>query len=353
VKTTIEGVHIKAIASCLPSKIKLIDQYAEEFGEKKIKRIKKSTGVESVHIVQDGETASDLCMKAAKQLFSEGICLPTDIDGVLYVSMSPDYKAPATSFILQDKLDITTEAVAMDLNYGCSAYVYGLYQACMLIKAGGCKKVLLCTGDEQSQMVHSKDRAMKMLVGDAGTATLVEAGNDTFNFHFKSMGANYDKLIITAGGYRMPCSEKTKEEITDEDGNVRTLENLYMNGMEVMKFAITEVPPAIESIYKQSGLNKEEIDLYAMHQPNKLILDYLMNSMKIAPDIMPVGLQKTGNTGSASIPLLLTVLKERGYDFSEAKNVIACGFGIGLSIGTVNIDLSKTEILAAETGDMA
>lgn len=350
-KTRIDGIKITGIASALPNKVVNVSAYNDIFGEKKVKRIKKSTGVKSMHIVDNGVTASDLCVDAAKKLFKQMNVNPQSIDGVLFVSFSPDYKAPATAFVLQSKLGVKNEAVAMDLNFGCSAYVYGLYQASMLIKAGGCKKVLLCTGDEQSQMVHQKDRAMKMLVGDAGTATLVEAGNDNFNFYFKSIGSNYDKLIIPAGGSRIPCSEKTKEEIVDEDGNIRTLENLYMNGMEVMKFALTEVPPAMESIYQQSGLRKEEIDLYAMHQPNKLILDYLMNSMEIAPDKMPVGLQETGNTGSASIPLLLTVLKTRGYDFNKAKKTIACGFGIGLSIGAVNIDLSKTSIVTIETGD--
>lgn len=345
-KIVIDGIKISGVASALPPKIETVDMFKDIFGEKKIKRIKKSTGVEQMHVVDEGVTASDLCIEAAKKLFKQMNVEPKTVDGVLFVSFSPDYKAPATSIQIQKKLGLSEEAVTLDINFGCSAYIYGLYQAGLLLKAGGCKRVLLCTGETQSLMINPKDRSMRMILGDAGTATLLEKGENIFNFYLKANGTNYKALIIPAGGYRMPCSDKTKEETVDEDGNIRTLENIYMDGMEVMKFALTEVPPAIESIYKQSGLKKEKIDLYAMHQPNKLILDYLMNSMDIAPDKMPVGLQKTGNTGSASIPLLLTVLKERGYDFSEAKNVIACGFGIGLSIGAVNIDLSNTQILS-------
>lgn len=344
-KIAIDGIKISGIASALPPKIETVDMFNDIFGEKKIKRIKKSTGVEQMHIVDEGVTASDLCIEAAKKLFNKMHIEPETVDGVLFVSFSPDYKAPATSIQIQKKLELSKEAVTMDINFGCSAYIYGLYQASLLLKAGGCKRVLLCTGETQSLMINPKDRSMRMILGDAGTATLLEKGENTFNFYLKADGTNYKALIIPAGGYRMPCSEKTKEEITDEDGNVRTLENLYMNGMEVMKFALTEVPLAIESIYKQSGLKKEEINLYAMHQPNKLILDYLMNSMEIAPDKMPVELQNTGNTGSASIPLLLTILKSRGYEFYKATNVIACGFGIGLSIGAVNLNLSETKII--------
>lgn len=338
------GLCIKGITATIPAHKESIDAFAEVFGEKKIKRIKKSTGVESVHTVQQGTTASDLCFDAAIRLMKNLKIDPLTVDGILFVSFSPDYKAPATSVILQDKLQISPEAVAMDINYGCSAFVYGLYQAGLLINSGGCKRVLLCTGDTQSLMVNTKDRAMKMIIGDAGTATIVEAGEDTFNFYLKSIGAKYDKLIIPAGGYRQPCNEKTRQEVTDEDGNIRTAENLYMNGMEVMKFALTEVPPAIEKVLTMAKLQKEDVNLFAFHQPNKLILDYLSNTMSIDAEKMPVGLQHTGNTGSASIPLLLTVLKERGFDFSKAQNVVACGFGIGLSLGAVNLDLSRCSI---------
>jgi len=341
----LSGLHIGGITATIPKHSESVDIFKDVFGEKKIKRIKKSTGVEVVHTVPKGVTASDLCFDAASRLINELDIASDSIDGILFVSFSPDYKAPATSIILQNRLNLNTESVAMDINYGCSAFVYGLYQAGLLIKAGGCKRVLLCTGDTQSKMINEKDRAMKMIVGDAGTATIIEEGQDTFNFYLKAIGAKYDKLIIPAGGYRQPCSEETKKEIRDEDGNIRTAENLYMNGMEVMKFALTEVPPAVDKVLNMAVLKKADINLFAFHQPNKLILDYLSNSMGISSEKMPVGLQQTGNTGSASIPLLLTVLKERGFDFGKAENVIACGFGIGLSLGAVNINLSNSVVL--------
>ena len=120
-----------------------------------------------------------------------------------------------------------------------------------------------------------------------------------------------------------------------------------MDGMNVMKFALTEVPLAMEKIYEMTGYTKEDVDLFAFHQPNKLILDYLSNSMEISDEKMPVGLQHVGNTASASIPLLLTTLKGRGFDFCR-KKVIACGFGIGLSIGAVYMNIEESTII---TGD--
>lgn len=343
--TKINNVKISAIAAAIPQKVVKIDEYSEIFGEKKVKRIKRSTGVEEVRVVDSGTTASDLCQAAAEELFSKLGEEKETIDAIIFASISPDYKAPATAISLQERLKLKKSIVAFDINFGCSAYIYGLYLASTLINGGGCKRVLLCAGDTQSMMVNPKDRAMKMLVGDAGSATLIESGEDEFCFTLGCDGSGAGSLIIPAGGARTPLSEKTKAEIEDKDGNVRTDEDLYMNGTEVMKFSLTVVPEDVEAVLKATGLAKEEVALFAMHQPNKMILDSLSIALDVPEEKIPIGLTKTGNTAAASIPLLLTVLKERGFDFSLCKNILACGFGIGLSHGCTKIDLSKTTIL--------
>jgi len=344
-KVKIENLRISGMAAVIPKKQISVDAYNDIFGEKKIKRIKRSTGIEAVHVVDDGETASDLCYCAAKKLFRELNILPDSIDGIIFSSISPDYKAPATSIILQDRLGLSKEIVAMDLAFGCSGFVYGVYQAAILIKAGGCKRVLICAGDTQSMMVNDKDRAMKMLVGDAGTATILEYGDDCFNFILGCDGSGYQDLIIPAGGCRIPSSQETKVEFADDDGNVRNKENLYMNGIEIMKFALSTVPKVVEELLEFSKITREEVSLFAMHQPNKMILDSLGMAMDIDNELMPVGLGKTGNTASASIPLLLATLANEKMDFSQRRNVVTCGFGIGLSYGAVLLNLSNSKIL--------
>ena len=343
-KATISGVHIAGIATVAPPKVVTTDSYAEFFGEKKIRRIKRSTGVESVHVVEPGVTASDLCCEAAEKLMQKLGVDKSSIDALVFVSISPDYRAPGTAGIMQGKLGLSEEIIAIDLTFGCSGYVYGLYEAALLLK-GGCKRVLLCAGDTQSTLVNEKDRSMKMLVGDAGSATIVEEGSDTMQFYFKTVGSGYESLIIPAGGCRMPSSAETSIEIEDEDGNIRSKENLFMDGMGVMKFALTEVPLAMDKMYEMTGCSKEDVDLFAYHQPNKLILDYLSNSMEIPAEKMPVGLQRVGNTASASIPMLLHTLYDRGFDFKTKEKIIACGFGIGLSIGAARLNLKKTEFV--------
>lgn len=344
-ESVIDGIKIAGIATALPSKVVSTDAYADFFGEKKIKRIKRSTGVNEVHVVTDGMTASDLCEAAAKHLFEALQVDKSEIDAIVFVSISPDYRAPGTAGILQGRLGLPQGVIALDLTFGCSGYIYGLFEAGVLIKGGSCRKVLLCTGDTQSMLVNDKDRSMKMLVGDAGAATLVEKGNDTSHFYFKTVGNGYQNLIIPAGGCRLPSSVETRQEKEDEDGNIRRQDDLFMDGMGVMKFSLTEVPLAMDAMYDMLGCRKEDIDLFAYHQPNKMILDYLSNAMDIPAEKIPVGLQHTGNTASASIPMLLSTMAKNGYDFSQLNRTIACGFGIGLSIGAVDIALNKTKIL--------
>ena len=180
----INGLKISGIVSCLPKNIRDVNSLIDKFGEKQIKRLKKSTGVESMHYVSDGQTASDLCYSAAKELLDKLEVVPETIDGIVFASFSPDYKGPPTSVILQNRLGLPETCVAFDITYGCSAYCYGLYQASMLISSGGCKKVLVCTGDIQTKMVNPDDRAMQVIVGDAGTATLVEKGDSIIPFYF-------------------------------------------------------------------------------------------------------------------------------------------------------------------------
>lgn len=343
---SIDNVSIAGIAAAVPPKVVKIEEYTEVFGEKKIKRIKKSTGVEEVRVVDNGIITSDLCCEAAQKLLKELNLEPDDIDGIVFSSFSPDYKAPATSIIMQHRLGLRKDVVAMDISFGCSGYVYGLYQACMLVSAGGCRRVLLCAGDTQSLMVNPKDRSMKMLIGDAGSATIIEKGKKSFKFNMGCDGSGYQSIIIEAGGYRMPCDASTGIEVEDVDGNIRSKEDLHMNGMEVMKFALSAVPPTIEQVLNLADIGKDEVDLFAMHQPNKMILESLCMEMDIDPKVMPVGLGKTGNTSSASIPLLLATLKDQGYDFQNASKVVMCGFGVGLSIGAIVLDLESTKVLS-------
>ena len=343
-KVKIDGIRLRGIASALPRHTVHVGEIMENMSGDELARMIKTTGVEEIRTATDGMTASDLCFAAAKHLMEKLSVKPDDIDALIFLSISPDYITPATAILLQDRLGLRKDIVAYDIPFGCSAYSYGLYNAAMLVKAGGAKRVLVCTGDTHSTYVNERDRSLRVLIGDAGAATIVEAGDETLCFDLSCDGSGYDQLIIPAGGRRIPCSEETRKAVKDEKGNYHSQENTYMDGIGIMNFALNSVPAAVNSVLGQAGWSKDDVAMYAMHQPNKLVLDFLVRRLRVKGTQMPVTLQHTGNAGAASIPLLFGVEKKRGFDFSRADKVVACGFGIGLSTSAAAMDLSKTEI---------
>lgn len=341
----ITKAQIKGIATVIPKEKTELISLADIYGEKTIKKISKATGISEVRIAPKDKTSSDYCIEAAESLFRKINFNREDIDGVVFVTETPDYIIPHTSAIMQDKLGLKKTIPAFDLNYGCAGYVYGLFQSHMLIQSGYCKNVLFCAGDTLSRYVHPEDKALRMVLGDAGSATIVsvkeQESKSSFSFYTDGSGA--DHLIIPAGASRIPrVHGETDLVMTDIDGNSRTKEHLYMNGMEIMEFALHEVKKVVEETIARVGWNKEDIDLFAFHQANELIVKYIAKQMKLDFNKVPISVGRTGNTSSVSIPLMLCNLYEGVQN--NLKKVIVCGFGTGLSCTSSAIDLSKAYI---------
>ena len=339
-KTIINNVDIKAISSWLPEKVLDLQSFSSKYGESEVKNIIKTTGIEKIRIANKDMTSADMCQKAAEHLIELEQIDKAIIDGLVFVSQTPDYILPATSICLQDRLGLNKDVVCQDIRYGCSGYIYGIFQAASWIACGACENVLVLSGDTNSKIINDNDRSLKMVMGDAGTATLVSRGNTSLGFIIHSDGSGAEKLIIPAGGFRTPKSETTSELRWDEDHNGRTQDDMFMDGMAIFMFAITKVPQNISAIIKQMGWLKEDIGLYALHQANKFMVDYIGKKLKVDEDLVPVNATKYGNTGPATIPLLLSdVCSNEQYDL---RKTILSGFGVGLSWGSVACDLSKT-----------
>lgn len=342
-KVKLNGLSITAVASVLPKNSVDFSDLEEKFGETEIKRIIASTGISKLRIAEKGVCTSDLCEAAARFLFEKLDADPKSFDAIVLVTQTFDHIIPATSAILQDKLGLPKTAVAFDIRYGCSAYIYGLYQAAVLVASGSCSKVLVLAGDVISPTVNRFDKALKMVMGDAGSATIVEKGNDTLAFNIMTDGSGYDRLIIPAGGARYPLDENSGKEVEKENGNIRSDENLYMDGMEIMNFCLREVPRLVDDVLELSGWKKEEVGIFALHQANKFIVDYLRKKMKVAPETVPVVVAEIGNTGPGTIPHLLSAEHNRLADQKRLEKSVMCGFGVGFSWGAIAADLSKTK----------
>lgn len=339
-KVILNNVQVKAVASWLPENRLEMYSLGAVYGEAEVANIIKATGVERARVADADMCSSDMCQKAAEALIEKEGIDKSEIDGLVFVSQTSDWILPATSIAIQARLGLSKDTVCIDIHYGCSGYVYGMFQAAAWISTGACKNVLVLAGDTTSRMINPNDKSLRMVFGDCGTATIVTAGNTQMGFHIQSDGSGADRLIVPAGGFRTPVSEETSKLEWDEDKNGRTQNDLFMDGMAIFNFAITKVHKNINTLIKEMQWSKEEIGFYALHQANEFMANYVRKKLKITADVAPINCRDYGNTGPATIPFLLSdVCSQKQYDL---KKTIMCGFGVGLSWGSVAADLSET-----------
>lgn len=336
-------IGIEGISACIPRKIVRNRECLELFGEQALKKSIKTTGVIERRIANENECASDYCYEAAVKLLEELKIDRNSIDILIFVSQTPDYRIPATSIVLQDRLGLSKSTAALDINLGCSGYVYGLSVAFAYSLQESINRVLLLVGDTVSKFISHKDKTTALLFGDGGTATLIGKNSKFSNSYFSlnSDGSKNSALKIKAGGYRNPSSTGTLSPIIHENGNIRNDEQLFMDGTEIFNFTIREVPNDIKRLLEYSNTNIEDIDFIVYHQANKFITDYLTKKLKYPLNKVPYSLSKYGNTSGLSIPL--TIVSELKEKINNNK-LILCGFGVGLSWATALIDFSDIYI---------
>ena len=339
-------VKISAISSVVPKEKISLMEFSQEHDKKDIERIMLSTGISEITVAEEGMTASDYAFEAANKLFLETNTLPKDIDGLIYLTETPDIIYPGVATILQDRLGLRKNIICTDLRYACSGFVYGLFYSSLLVESGYCNNVLFLAGDTLSQFINSHDRSIRVVNGDAAFATLVSKSDvdicSYYNFYADGSGIN--SLLIPAGGSRMPSKHGITDVLEfDRDGNGRTKENLYMNGMDIMIFATKVVPELINNILKELKLDVNDIDLYAFHQANKMIIDRIAKKLNISSDKYHICMEHTGNCGFNSIPLMLCT--DYFSNNSNLHNVIACGFGAGLIAAVASLNLSGTKLI--------
>src|SRR5260370_824088 len=270
---------IKAITSYLPAGKLTNEQLAVEFGDWHASQILAKTGVAVRGVTADDECASDLGVAAAKRLFETGACAPDEIDFLIFCTQSPDYFTPTTACLMQDRLGLKTSCGAIDINQGCSGYIYGMALAKSLVEAGTSETVLLITADTYTKFINRRDRSLLTLFGDGAAATLiraVEAEAELIGpFVLGTDGRGANQIMVKAGGLRCPPTPETAVEKEDDSGNWRSDENLYMDGGDVFGFALRTVPPAMDELLRKCGITFDQVDFVIPHQANKFMLERL------------------------------------------------------------------------------
>ena len=331
--SVVSGVRIAGLVGAVPSNVRTILEDAEGGGGMEAEKISQSTGVRQRHVAPKGICTSDLCLAAAERLLDELGWSRDSVRLLVFVSQTPDYVLPATSCSLHGRLGLSESCAAFDVNLGCSGYVYGLWVASQLVgSARGVSRALLLVGDTITPLVSPQDQSVATLFGDAGSATALEGCCNGSEMHFRlgTDGAGQGHLMVPGGGFRHPRSEGTAVRRIREDGNVRSDEDLLMNGAEIFAFTLRTVPPLVSGVLEQAAWTVAEVDAFVMHQANRFMLQHLAKRMRLPTDKVVIALEDYGNTSSASIPLALTVSLGERLRSCEMKLVLA-GFGVGLS----------------------
>jgi 3-oxoacyl-[acyl-carrier-protein] synthase-3 len=339
------GVGIRALAAAVPKTVVRNYELTDDFPAEEVRAVVDKIGVIERRFAGEGTCASDLCFAAAQKLLSDLEMPPSSLDALVFVSQTPDYRMPATSIILQDRLGLSTGAIAFDISLACSGFINGLAVVFALLRQGGLTRALLLNGETRSRVYSLKDRGTAFLFGDGGTAALVEASGrfGASYFSLNSDGSRHSLIKMDAGGYRTLSSEETRRErVVDGYGNIRSDEHGYMKGQDVFNFVLEEIPKDIRRVLEFSGRSLEGLDFVVFHQANRFINGYLAKKLKLPPAKVPSCIAKYGNTSSVSIPL--TIVSELSGRLESAPEVLMSGFGAGMSWASAVLSLADCHL---------
>lgn len=335
--------EITGILVVLPSDEIYFEEEMENynFSTAKSLKLKAALGLNKRRVVAEGICSSDLAIKGLDHLFSTAKLIKEDIDALLFVTQSPDYIMPPTSNVIQGHFKLKQDMICLDINQGCAGFIVGLNQAFMLLEQPSISKVVLINADVLSPKVSKRDRNSNPLIGDAASITIVEkSANKTEIFGtIKMDGSGAFALQIPAGGARLPISVETAEMVEDVSGNFRSRENLVMKGDDVFNFVQAEVPPMIASLLKIAKVDKEDVDYYMFHQPNKFMLNKVADKIGVSRDKMPANVvENFGNSSGVTIPIVTWFNVSDGIKEKRLK-ICFSGFGVGLTWASLLMDV--------------
>jgi 3-oxoacyl-[acyl-carrier-protein] synthase-3 len=341
-----EGIEIKAIASCVPKRKVFNSEFVDLLSDKEIRIFEKTVGIKERRWADEHVTASDLGYKAAIDLFENYQFEKEDIECLVFLSQTSDYKIPFTSNILQSRLEIKKEVLCLDINAGCAGFIQGL-SVCysMLNSLPKGKKALFIVAETLSKILSLKDRSTTMLFGDGASAILIEnTGNKKSRtaFNFYSDGLNADAIQIQDGGCRNGITKESFEVVTDDKGNEKSKLNLEMDGPRVFDFTLREIAASIENLLVKTSTSKESIDFFLLHQSNQFIIKQIAAQLQISPEKMLLNIENFGNTSGVSIPLLIST---HNKVVNNSNKLLFSGYGVGLNWGNciiqnLNLDVN-------------
>lgn len=335
---------MRAISATVPGNIIKTRDLTQYYTEEAIEKFISVTGVEERRFADDNTCSSDLCYQAAEQLFEETVLRREDVDALIYVTETPDYKIPGTSVLLQDRLQLKTDTLVYDLNMACGGFIQSLFMAYTYLSTPFINNVLVLIGDTLSKIISLQDMGTGKLMGDAGTAIWVskgeQFGNSFFSVH--TDGSCLKSVYIPSGAFRNPTTIDTLRLRKYDDGSIRNEEQIAMIGEDVFGYAISKLPKDIKRLLEFANVSIEQVDKYAFHQANHFMTAHIAKKAKADMGKLLKSIHKYGNTAGTSIPLCMVENRDK---INAGDIILMNAIGAGFTYGTVLLNIADCQIL--------
>ena len=283
--------------------------------------IVERTGIHQRHVSHVG--SSELARVSASRALAAAGKEPDDVDAIIFASVSPELLVPSTASIVQKKLGIE-DVAAMDLNVGCSGFVYGLALANGLIETGVARCVLLVASERLTWYLDWTDRNTGVLFGDGSGAAVLEPGGDdegVLAVNIGNDGAAAGALMVDNFGTAIDRLHYDILELT-----------FNFDGREIFKRATFGMMRSANAVLGETGNTIDDVDLVIPHQANLRIIQAVGHKLGVESDKVYVNVDRYGNTSASSIPIAMSEALDNGR-IAPGSLILMPAFGAGLSRG--------------------
>jgi len=315
---------IKEIEYSLPKKFESNNYLQSKNKKWDIKAIELKTGIKKRFISDKSEDVLKLAINSVQKMMIKKNIDKRDINFIIFVSQTYKKNLTSAACIIQEKFSIRKDIIAIDINIGCSGFIYALYLSKLFIEDQNCKSGIIVCSDTYTKNISMNNKSSKPIFSDGSACTLIKKSKLTtkFKFDFGTDGSGSDDLkILDKNQDKKPFLKKNQ---------------IYMNGGKIALFAMNVVPKTIKNVLKKNKMNKNDIDMFIFHQASKYVIDNIVRLSGISEKKVFVNYKNLGNTISSSIPI---ALKEANNNkiLKENSNIMLIGFGVGLSWGSTII----------------
>ena len=339
------NAYISGTGGYVPPTVVTNDDLVQQYGiDTNNEWIVQRTGIEQRRFANEGICSSDLAVPAAEKAIANAGIDKTDLDMILFATLSPKHAFPGDGVYLQEKLGLCGDGQrfigCLDIRNQCAGFIYGLSVASSMVKSGGAKHVLVVGAETHSAALDlsTRGRGVASLFGDGAGACVVSATDEDRGIRSWNVGADgrfADKLCQRV----WDMSKRPFMELNDQGVGQAKPEDMWchMDGKLVFKHAVTRMIGALMQSCWEQGITLDEIDLFCFHQANLRINEFVANKLNIPPEKTIHNIQRYGNTTAATIPLLLAEAVETER-LKPGMKVACVAFGSGFTWGSAIID---------------